>query len=165
MSKLNTARKLTREAGVDEVSENGTSNLTFWTFVQLARMLRTEHDKAEEAALEILQRELKFSDGEIEDFRQVFRTWVKRAETIMEQRPGHEPPQTLNRDMVRRLVRSLGISISPANAGVLDQKLMTLDEMGRLETMELDFFGFLRLMRWILDTDFAGINDAAAKLA
>jgi len=166
MSKLDQARALAREAGVHDVGPDGSPFIKFWSFVQLARMLRTQTEKEEEAALRDLQVELRFAEGEVEDFRQIFRGWVRKSYELEAKRKRPQSdnvPETLPRDTVKRLVRSLGVSISPANSEKLDGKIKELDEFGRLESAELNFFSFLYLMRWILDTDFAGVNDAAAK--
>mmetsp|Transcript_138422 Transcript_138422/g.359726 ORF Transcript_138422/g.359726 Transcript_138422/m.359726 type:complete len:122 (+) Transcript_138422:3-368(+) len=116
-----------------------------------------------------LQKELRFSDGETEEFRQVFRYWVRLMRDLSESSPSstarpksQQAPEELSRDGVRRLVRSLGVSISPINADALDIQIQSLDEENRLETAMLPFNAFLRLMRWLLDTNFAGINEAAA---
>mmetsp|Transcript_106574 Transcript_106574/g.339959 ORF Transcript_106574/g.339959 Transcript_106574/m.339959 type:complete len:965 (-) Transcript_106574:61-2955(-) len=170
ISKLDMARQLAREAGVDDESENGSPDVKFWAFVQLIRMLRTDEDKAEEKKVLKVMQELRFSEGETEEFRQVFRSWVRRATELAGEKEAvgkgaSTAAETIGRDGVHRLVRSLGISINPANKDVLDQRVSSLDEQGRQETARLDFCSFLRLMRWLLDSDFAGINDAAAKHA
>lgn len=166
MNKLDVARSLAREAGCTDVGPDGSPFLKFWSFIQLARMLRTEKEKEEEAALRALQAELRFSEGEVEDFRQIFRTWVRKSYEIEGKKPPKKQenvPETLSRDMVRRLIRSLGVSVTPLSADQLDKQVQELDSEGRTERAELLFPAFLRLMRWVLDTDFAGINDAAAK--
>jgi len=170
INKLDMARELAREAGVDDVSEHGSADVKFWAFVQLIRMLRTDEDKAEEKKVLKVMQELRFSEGETEEFRQVFRSWVRRAtELAGEKEPvgkgASTAAETIGRDGVHRLVRSLGISINPTNKDVLDQMVSSLDEQGRQETARLDFCSFLRLMRWLLDSDFAGINETAAKRA
>jgi len=164
MEKLDIARQLAREAGVEDVGQDGSPNVKFWSFIQLARMLRTQQDKDEERQLRELQAQLQFTEGEVEDFRQVFRSWVRRSANLegKGEKRNENAPETLSREMLRRLVRSLGISISPANGEKLDAKIQELDDENRLETAELGFAGFLQLMRWILDTDFAGIAAATA---
>jgi len=165
MNKIDNARALAREAGVQDVGSDGSPTLRFWTFIQLARMCKTEEDKASEAKLRELQHELKFTEGEVEDFRQVFRSWVKRSfelEGRSPPKPQDNVPETLSREMIRRLMRSLGTSLSPSISDVLDSKIQSLDEESRLETAELGFSAFLQLMRWTLDTNFAGVNDATA---
>jgi len=158
LQKLDLARAAAREAEVEEeVTPDGSPTIGFWEFVQLARMLRRQHDRAQEDTMTKLMQELKFSQQEVDQFRQVFKNWSRR-DNVFDGEPDSATPDVLQRDVVRRLVRSLGVSITPENKGRLDDKLATLDDGGLL-----DFFGFLRLMRWLTDTNFAGVNDAAAK--
>merc|ERR1712048_517095 len=126
-----------------------------------ARMLKREHEHDEEERMGRLMQELQFSEPEVEQFRIIFRQAVKReqekaAEISTDGKK--EPAQGLTRESVRRLVRSLGVSLSPETTGILLNKLADLDNNG-----VLDFLGFLRLMKWLVDTNFAGVNDAATK--
>eukprot|EP00434_Breviolum_minutum_P001075 symbB.v1.2.000941.t3/scaffold45.1/size390604/4 len=59
----------------------------------------------------------------------------------------------LTRELVRRVVRNTGLSLGPERKEALDVRLDTLEEDGKLK-----FHGFLRLMRWILETDFGEIS-------
>jgi len=63
----------------------------------------------------------------------------------------------LSGDGIRRIVRSLGLSLSNESRAALEQKVnkFDLDDRGRI-----DFPDFLRLMRWMLDTNFAQIEGA-----
>lgn len=63
--------------------------------------------------------------------------------------------QWLSADGVRRVLRSLGLSLPRKEHETLETKVSSydLDERGRM-----DFPDFLRLMRWILDTNFANVN-------
>merc|ERR1712050_126310 len=116
-----------------------------------------EHEHAEEDRMNKLMTELKFSQKEVDDFRQVF---VDRKREEQEEKGLDEAnaPSGLSRDAVRRLVKALGVSITGENKAKLDDKLKSLgcDEEG-----VLDFFGFLDLMRWLMDTNFAGVNDVS----
>merc|ERR1712217_60205 len=69
----------------------------------------------------------------------------------------------LSADGFRRLIRSLGVSITPGNRGKLDDKMQSLDDQGRRDGALLDFIAFLRMMRWMLDTDFAGAAAAGGR--
>jgi len=179
VKKLDAARARTREAGVEQVSKDGSPQLHFWTFVQLMRGLCTEYDKKDEETLGGLQVQLSFSEGEIEEFRQVFRMWIvkhKQMEAEAHGRVwypddeekvkfGEQAKDTLPRDGLRRLIRSLGCSIPPHMMNQLDDKVKHLAvNQGRKEAPKLDFFGFLQLMRWLMDTNFASINNAAEKV-
>jgi len=56
-------------------------------------------------------------------------------------------------------MRSLVTTIPPADKARLDAQVNSLMSEDGL----LDFHGFLRLMRWLLDTDFAGLQSRLAK--
>lgn len=169
MRKLETARARAHEAGV-ETFEEGSTSLTFWTFLQLARMLETEQLRAEEERLSQLMAELHFTTAEVEQFREIF--CHRKRESFQEgslRDPMHIAFKTgadgqrsgLPREGVRRIMRLLVVTITQDEKKQLDEvQTDLLNEEGLL-----DFHGFLRLMRWLLDTDFAGINGRLAKKA
>lgn len=162
MRKLEVASSLAREAGA-ETKKEGSSCITFWEFVQLARMLHTQHDRAEEDAMAKLVAELNFSQQEVDEFRKVFRSQTHKEEE--EEGHGHEQGHDSNAKhaadsisllQVRRLVRQL-VNITPENKGLLDEELNELSEDNMIY-----FTGFLKLMKWLVDTDFAGIGGSGA---
>merc|ERR1711920_736354 len=110
----------------------------FWSFVQLVRMLKRETEHAEEAQMHALMKELSFNEQEVEQFRTIFRSWIKAEVEKAAEVDETASSEGLQLPGIRRMVRFL-------DGGVLK------------------FFGFLRLMKWFLQTNFAGINDAAAK--
>merc|ERR1712048_377884 len=114
-----------------------------------------------------LMQELNFSQHEVDQFHQIFQSWLERDEAgrgscgsstskIASAGSNTCAPCGLSHDIVKRIVRTLGVSMTRENAGKLEEKLANLGEL-------LDFPGFLQLMRWLMDTDFAGINSAVAK--
>merc|ERR1711884_333727 len=105
MRKLQVAKDAAREADPDHHLQD--PGIEFWTFVQLSRMLETEHEQAEEELMNRLMKELNFNQKEVDDFRQIFMN--KKHEVAQEDLDG------LPRDDVRRLVRSLGISLIGEN--------------------------------------------------
>jgi len=168
MNKLDTARARAREAGIKGIGADGSSHIKFWTFVQLCRILETEQEHAEEECLQDLMTELKFSNLEVDQFRQIFCDRKKLqneydAEATDEARRSEESVG-LNREGVRRLMRSLVSTIPPEDKVKFDHQLHLLMKGGDKHGDEerLDFHGFLRLMRWVLDTDFAGVNGRLA---
>jgi len=168
MKKLDQARASAREAGIKDVGVDGSSSIRFWTFVQLSRLLRTEHDRAEEDKMTKLMQDLKFTTPEVDQFRQIFRSWTGQDEAAQARTSANpadrdkagatEVSEALDHNTIRRIVKSLGVAVTSENKGRLEAELTALDKDGLL-----DFFGFLRLMRWMLDTDFAGVNTAVAK--
>merc|ERR1719401_1422854 len=80
LAKIDDARSLAIEAGVEGVNALGSSAINFWVFVRLCRTLRTEYERNEEKKMMDLRKELGFEEGEVEQFRHVFRssiTWQK----------------------------------------------------------------------------------------
>merc|ERR1712217_580378 len=108
MSKLNVARARAREAGIKNVGKDGSGALEFWTFVQLSRMLETEFEHAEEDRMNKLMAQLKFSQKEVDDFRQVF-VDKKREEQEDKDLDEANAPSGLSRDAVRKLIKLPGI--------------------------------------------------------
>eukprot|EP00927_Polykrikos_kofoidii_P072002 TRINITY_DN68176_c0_g1_i1.p1 TRINITY_DN68176_c0_g1~~TRINITY_DN68176_c0_g1_i1.p1 ORF type:complete len:1133 (+),score=206.57 TRINITY_DN68176_c0_g1_i1:80-3478(+) len=167
LERLDTARQACREAGVEDTSEDGASEVWFWEFIQLARMLQKQHDEKEVEKLTKLSQELRFKPQEVDQFRQAFRdTLQENTETEDARRQlsprGNKPaPTRLSRDMVRSFLRTLGLRITQELSGKLDEQL----KKHETEDHMTDFRGFLILMRWILDTDFAGVNSMGKKSA
>lgn len=163
--KIEEARSLSCEAGIPDVGEVGSATITFWVFVRLARTLRNEKTEAEEKLLEELQTELDFSKGEVEQFRHIFRSRVTQFIEIAKVSGIAVNPsaEVLCGDAIRRLIRSMGLSASSTEKDALTTKMASLDARGRRENPEIDLGKFLRLMRWMLDVNFAGIKEATQK--
>jgi Ca2+-binding EF-hand superfamily protein len=62
---------------------------------------------------------------------------------------------------VAQVLRCLRLQVTLHQHEELSTKLEEISE----GTMELDFAGFLQLMRWMLDTDYAGVTSVAKKTA
>lgn len=156
MGRLNTARKRAREAEAPKVSKDDSPEFGFWEFIQLARELNTLHEKAKEQAMNQLMEEVQFNQKEVNQFHEVFLHWyhVDDDEDVIERaKQLDESDAGLSRELVRRLVRNTGVSLGPERKEALDARLDILEEEGKLK-----FHGFLKLMRWILDSDFGEIN-------
>jgi len=152
---IETARKHAYEAGIREAYLEKDNCVTFWTFVQLCRLLQSSKEKLEGKKTEALMQELRFSKFEVEQFRHVFVQWAKWSPS------GEQPNQeidtatdTLTQDQVCRVFRSAGASLVGHRMSVLLSALEPLQEGQR----RLNFHNFLRLMRWVVDTDFAGLG-------
>jgi len=164
VKKIANARALTIEAGVTDIGGEG--DIVFWTFVQLCRILETEQESEEEEMMDKLMRELQFSPRELDEFKEVFMARIKEVA----ERDGEEPPQGpggkkvqpgLPKVDVKRLIRALGVSLTGENKDKLDAQLVILNCAA--DTAKLEFSGFLRMMRWIMDTDFGGVAKAPPK--
>jgi len=146
ISKLDLARARARDAGVEGVAQDGSSSIKFWTFVQLARILETEHDHAEEVRMKNLLAELNFTQKEVEEFRAVF---VEKKKSLASD--SDEEVEGLPVQAIKRLLYILGIQVKGEKKTMLDQEL---EKLGCSESGCLDFTGFLRLMRWLMDSDW-----------
>eukprot|EP00933_Yihiella_yeosuensis_P017783 TRINITY_DN14795_c0_g1_i2.p1 TRINITY_DN14795_c0_g1~~TRINITY_DN14795_c0_g1_i2.p1 ORF type:complete len:166 (-),score=33.56 TRINITY_DN14795_c0_g1_i2:103-600(-) len=152
MQSLELAREKAREAGTETV---GAPLIDLPTFVQLTRIKQTRQESEEESAFDKLLNELDFSMFEADQFRQIFSQWTTflnegatagAAMAIVKR-------DTLTKDQVVRMVRFLGISLLQGRMIVL---LKALEPLLCLDKT-LDFPNFLRLMRWMIDTNFGGI--------
>merc|ERR1712176_249719 len=165
MKTLDVARASTREAGIQQCTKDGSSDITFWEFVQLCRILRTKHERAEEQRMAALMADLKFTQTEVDQFREIFHNWINRERMVNEASGScavdAKGPDALTQDALKRLVRTLGLSISPEDGDRMVKQFADHEE----STGGLGFAGFLHLMRWMLDTDFVSIKEATEKQA
>lgn len=171
LDKLDVARGAARKAGGHDVVVDG--SIGFWTFIQLARMLRNEHDCAAVERTALLNQELRFTDVEVGEFRQIYRaaeqSFYSEASVCARERKGldednldGQPPEAkqqkgIDRSAVRNLLQSLGLAIDYEHIRQLHELLADLEEDNMLH-----FEGFLKLMRWVLDTDFADVHSITA---
>merc|ERR1712217_9818 len=162
VDKIDLARAEARKCGVESEREDGHHKLRFWSFVQLMRILQNEHDKAEEEMMQNFTIELGFTLHEAEEFRQIFREWYEResgAQTngLVDRFSGRG--NCLPKDVVKRMVRSLGVKKDKDNARTLAIITQLDEQLLNLETEPgagIDFHGFLSLMRWLVDSNIGG---------
>jgi Ca2+-binding EF-hand superfamily protein len=169
------ARQSAAEAGVENVGVSG-GDVSFWVFIQLLRVLYNRDDKR------VLDREAhaaeqsRFSQTEIEEFREVFINWWGHEKNFEDEeednQPGaHDEPEVepehkeISKDGMRRLLRQLGCNLTAQQKEELERKIEELDQVHHHHSPHVDFASFLRLMRWMLDSNFAGINNVSAKAA
>lgn len=128
---------------LSDVDQDGSGSIDFPDFLRLMRHVSDEYDRQEyEKMWE------GFSDDEVAEFRAIFEaTDVKGT--------GH---------------------LSPAQVISMIQRIATLDAQGRGELSKMlyevqkgkesvDFNGFLRIMRQVIDVDLGGINEHAKHIA
>jgi len=184
LQKLDVARIATKEAGVDDelIGVMGDPSVTFSVLLFLVRMLATAADHAEVDRDREIQEKTGFSPKEAEEFREIFTFWAVKAGALD---AGQEAPQEetraslmgsgpngkddgsqrlLTQDGMRRVVRSLGLTMTPEDKSLLDDRLLAgphdKDSAGKY-----GFFEFLLFMRWMMDTDFASMNETVALTA
>lgn len=175
LNEIDKARAMAVAAGVSDIGERGSGTMNFWELVQLLRLLYSHVDsqvlERENRAIE----ETQFKRAEVDDFREIFVDWLEKhrqflAETRaihqnqrlshprwVNSRPqeDHHDADALDGDAIRRLISSLGLRMDSAQRGQLEQKIRDFKNGGSIV-----FPDFLRLMRWMLDTDFAGLTQA-----
>jgi len=192
LEKLDIARRKARGCGVPdvEVGQMGSPSVTFHVLLFLVRMLHTAADHAEVEKDKSVMAATKFTPKEAEDFREIFTYWVKTSAALdgAPQQPKEATDAlalvasgsvtagakaaadvtknllSLTKDGMIRVVRSLGLNMSPEDKKDLDFKLdhgpFDKDRPGRF-----GFFEFLVFMRWMLDRNFARINETMAQAA
>merc|ERR1712151_1322664 len=156
MRQLEEAKRKTIQAGV-QIPEG--KDVTFWVYLQLMRLLQDESDSQQEKDLQTLRAELRFSEAEVDQFRQIFRGYAKKNDEFTTSLGApNQSPYILQFDSIKRVIASLGVRFSWNLSDSLERKLKSLDG-----SSNIDFFNFLRLMRWLLDTNFGRINDTVVE--
>jgi hypothetical protein len=168
------ARESAIVAGVpdEEVSRGSTADIGFYTFVHLIRGFVRDSEQ------DVIEREkdavslARFPNSEAEEFRCVFsglaEQETKRPST-REQQAGF-PSQCVDRLLARLtmvpaipesavplLLKSIGINVPASKLRDLKQFLAMTRSRGEADKKTIQFATFLRLLRWMLDIDFAGI--------
>lgn len=176
IERLKVAREKAMAAGVDEAELcQRPGSITFPELLQLLRMRTEEQDREQEAHVLHAAQESHFSLNEVQQFREAFVRWRTRESIFVPPEdalvdgegrlPAKQRQQTLSgfaADDVRGLLHSLGAKLTESQRGRLDKKIDSLKGSGHVE---LDFAGFLRLARWLIDSNFADINSLAAALS
>ncbi|CAE6967628.1 CALM1, partial [Symbiodinium sp. CCMP2456] len=183
---LEEARLSARRGGAseDEVGIPGAPGITFWNFVHFLRVLQTEEDikTVQSQAVSHL-----FSEKEQDELRAVFNTWctlsadAQNAEADSDIEGIAEPSLERNSSEVVvasglklpfkrlwKLLRELGVPLTPTHVKLLKARA-ALDAENALPVEQrgsyIDSSGFLRLLSWMLDADFAGIRERSEELA
>jgi hypothetical protein len=173
---LEEAREAARRVGAEVVEAATGFEIGFAEFVQMLRLLLDRREKSLEETVEAAAVNLSFGWSEVEQFRDIFNSWTDR-EVTAGQTPGGEVALNtatiesignatnkpgLSPAMLVSVVRCLGVSVSPKSKQALMDQALTQDMN---ISGQLTFVGFLHMIRWMLDSDFGGINAAAATVA
>lgn len=181
---LDVARNDARVAGVEEelLGNMGDPAVTFNVMLFLVRALLTAADHAEVDRDRQIMDKTKFTPKEAEEFREIFSFWAEKAAALddgkaaPEEAPAGSPGKglmtpsggdsseaprihLLTEDGMKRVVRSLGLIMTPQERHELDEKLKE-GPTDKENPGKYGFFEFLVFMRWMLDTNFAHINEA-----
>jgi Ca2+-binding EF-hand superfamily protein len=176
---LDSASAAASTVGAQVFHERGCLELSigYPEFLHMLRLLLDQRRRCAEEVVEATSKVLHFSWSEVEQFRDVYNEWSTREslgandevgralavnrltlETIanMNDACGVSPAMLVN------VVRSLGVNVT------LQMKMDLVEQAKTQETNsrgQLTFIGFLRMIRWLMDCDFGGINGAAARTA
>lgn len=145
--------------------------VNFWVFLQLLRALNRREDEDSERRLMEAAAVSRFSTQEVNEFNEVFDSCWEREQVSEEQSDGPQLMQscrkTISRAGLMKLLRVMGMRLEGPQRTVLDQKLQSMmpspPEDGSAAKLCIDFPGFIRLMRWMMESDFGGIMSAAEK--
>lgn len=164
IGKIAKARIQAKKDGVEDLGPcekdpTDLTSLTFWVFLRLVRFLRNEEQAQEEELLTKLLEELRFSSNEVEQFRQIFSQYTCEKPQGVQIKNDRDQ---IDGDSVKRMIFALGVKCTGSEHRILDGKLTDLDPLRRTDRPMLYFAQFLRVMAFLVHTNFAGINDILA---
>jgi len=172
-AKLAQARKLAQEAGVE--ATYGANTHSFWEFVQFMRMERTSRERAYEDKVLKTSAQLCFLPTEIAQFREAFIHWARHQQGApvpigidakpelqaqrVEELLGDGFQEGVSMFSLIKLLQSLGCTVQTKDEPTLAARI---ESMSRNAKGQLNFVGFLQMMRWLLDSNFGGLNKVVA---
>eukprot|EP00434_Breviolum_minutum_P026667 symbB.v1.2.023570.t1/scaffold2166.1/size87221/3 len=150
---LTQARNVAEAAGVD-VRDSG---VNFYVLLQLLQALFVNLEREAEQELVQVADETGFTMSEVSEFNDVFvQYWHSELEPGESDNPGNRlRTKTISRSSVYKLLRSMGIRLDHSSKVQIDHQIH------KFSGEHLDFHGCLRLMRWIVDVNFACVNNSA----
>jgi len=150
-SLLQQARHVAEAAGVDCRAEG---SVNFYVLLQLLQALFVNHEREAEAKLTDVAEETDFSMAEVTELLDIFNGyWTDELGPGEAEHPNNRlTTKSISRTSVYKLLRAMGIRLDPTLKDVLDK------QVAELSGDRLDFHGFLRLMRWMVEVNFARIN-------
>ncbi|CAK0904675.1 unnamed protein product [Prorocentrum cordatum] len=173
LRRVQAAREAAVDAGVpeEEVSRGGTTDIGFYTFVHMIRGMTRETEQEvhtrEKEAVAFAQ----FSTSEAAEFRRIFCDYAERdsGRATWNQLVARKR-QCVDKLLARLtkvpaiselelpiLLKSIGVKVPSSKLQELKQFLAENRSRVEAEKNTIQFATFLRLLRWMLDTDFAGI--------
>lgn len=166
LEQLEAARTSAQLVGAEGLSHQGSETVGFWELVHLMRLLRGSSNRAAEEKVQQAARELGFSLDEVVEFRETFIRLKRRIEgsqyasVCLPQSSCSAAKDGILPTDIHRLLRSVGLSISSRQRETLERQIRLVE---CTSTGLVTFVGFLRIMRWLLDTDFVSINEVVAR--
>jgi Ca2+-binding EF-hand superfamily protein len=173
--RVEAAREAAIAAGVsaEEVSRGSTTDIGFYTFVHLIRgIVRESEERVVTREKEALS-SANFSSGEAAELRRLFCEFAEQAEiksSTWKQilaRGGRPVDRLLARltmvpaipqSAIPLLLKSMRAKVPRSKLEDIGQFLAQLRLRGEADEDTIHFAAFLRLLRWMLDADFAGIR-------
>eukprot|EP00929_Paragymnodinium_shiwhaense_P031093 TRINITY_DN17504_c0_g1_i1.p1 TRINITY_DN17504_c0_g1~~TRINITY_DN17504_c0_g1_i1.p1 ORF type:complete len:786 (-),score=234.68 TRINITY_DN17504_c0_g1_i1:359-2716(-) len=159
LGKIDEAKQQALDIGVTDVGEG--AEISVWVLLQLLRILLTAQEKLRlEREAEALA-STNFTTNEATEFKMIFASCLKN-ERVYEQESqgmvmGDEDDgdkggkKIISTDGIRRMLGTLGLKVSGPAGGELQDKMEEYKG-------NVDYADFLRLMRWMMDRNFANIN-------
>jgi len=160
VQQLDEARKTAAERGIEGAAEG---KISLWVVVQLLRSLYRRDDKQTMNKVTRAAQQCRFQASEVTEFQEVFMSWCdhdsRYADDSVDPETGEtvDDSKALSKSSLLRLLRSLGLKIEGKDRSILDSKVMEL-----AEDSKVDFADFLRLMRWMMDTNYCNISRAVS---
>jgi Ca2+-binding EF-hand superfamily protein len=162
---------LSQGATEEEVGREGSDDVSFFTFLHLLRsIVRDSEQESVQHEREAISAS-SFSSAEVTEFRRIFFEMVasdeqaKRAlswQQLLNRRSGVggllaqlTAPSAVTETAILELLRNIGLQVSVTKMTELNSFLDSVRTTD--EDSELRFATFLRLMRWMLDRNFANI--------
>jgi Ca2+-binding EF-hand superfamily protein len=169
--KVEEARHQALRAGVDScmAEDIGDSSVTIWVLAHFLRLMAKGGEDEDEERETAAREETKFSHAEIAEFSDIFTSSFAEEGKHGSDRDANNSSQcTLLRKLIgerdsdrrrcvsslRGLFKPLGVQISSDERRQLKAKVAEISCGGGAS---FDFPDFLRIMRWIIDTNFANI--------
>eukprot|EP00747_Dinoflagellata_sp_TGD_P019529 gnl/TRDRNA2_/TRDRNA2_127234_c0_seq2.p1 gnl/TRDRNA2_/TRDRNA2_127234_c0~~gnl/TRDRNA2_/TRDRNA2_127234_c0_seq2.p1 ORF type:complete len:588 (-),score=134.52 gnl/TRDRNA2_/TRDRNA2_127234_c0_seq2:101-1813(-) len=175
------AKSLSHEANLEDSPSSvdaPSAIMSFWQFVQLLRLLQDTNERKEQERNQTALANAGFNLQEVDEFRKVFNHWSSKMESkdaaLEPQKKSKSSnwhsrrsidaalhvPSRLSLDGVRSILHALGVQTRKSEREELQNHFMQLDLD---DHKRIDFPDFLRLMRWMLDSNFARINSRDMK--
>eukprot|EP00930_Biecheleria_cincta_P046401 TRINITY_DN319_c0_g1_i1.p1 TRINITY_DN319_c0_g1~~TRINITY_DN319_c0_g1_i1.p1 ORF type:complete len:1076 (+),score=224.38 TRINITY_DN319_c0_g1_i1:64-3291(+) len=180
------ARRAAIKGGVpeDEVGDAKNHDIPFWTFIHLMRLYQTQQDMK---TIRSFNGEAghAFSKEELQELEGIYTSWVNRARkeygsknnddddrdsdaSIIEEVFVDQKADVLPLKPLWSLLSALGINLTPTHIQQLKGKT-ALDPENTLPTAQrtyfVNFHGFIRLMSFMLDSNFANIRQKSDEIA
>jgi Ca2+-binding EF-hand superfamily protein len=174
--RVRAAREAAIAAGVPEeeveVSRGGTTGVGFYTFVHLIRgFVRDSEQEVSRSETEAVSL-TRFPNSKAAEFRCLFSDFAEREakeSSFREElvaRKEHLADRLLacltmvpaiSQSAMPVLLKSMGVKVPLSKLGDLNQFLARTRTSGEAHERTVQFATFLKLLRWMFDTDFAGV--------